>query len=258
MHRLGRDHRLRKAGIVGRDVAPAEKGEPLGFDHAFDDRLAIDALGPIARHEHMADAVVAGLGQRDAQRRAGLAQEFMRDLHEDTSAVAGERVGSGGAAMGQVFEDLQAVLDDLAARPAFEIGDETDAASIVLVLRIVESLRGRRRRPRLKRRNPFLATQCHRHLKPCLGRPPPALLQAEDVDWLKAEDASRLLWRCGRGSLFATSPTPLRRARDKGQQACPICPQNDRFTRPAQEGFTVRGRRSRQRFTACWRSFDLT
>jgi hypothetical protein len=123
---------------------------------------------------------MAGLGQGDAEGRAGLAQEFMRDLHEDARAVAGERVGSGGAAMGQVFEDLQAVLDDLAAWPAFEIGDETDAASIVLVLRIVESLRGRRRRPRLRRGNEILATQCH-HLKPCLRLPPPALLQAEDV-----------------------------------------------------------------------------
>jgi hypothetical protein len=151
VHRLGRDHGLRKTGIVARDVAPAEKGEPLGLDHAFDDGLAIDALGLIARHEQMADAVMAGLGQGDAEARAGLAQEFMRDLHKNAGAVACERVGSRGAAMGQVFEDLQAVLDDLAARPAFEIGDETDAASIVLVLRIVESLRGRRRRPRLER-----------------------------------------------------------------------------------------------------------
>src|SRR5262245_32609068 len=124
---------------------------------------------------------MTGLGQGDAERRAGLAQELMRDLHENAGAVAGERVGSGGAAMGQVLEDLQPVLDDLAAWPAFEIGDETDAASIALVLRIVESLRGRRRRPRLKRSNPFLPTQCHRHLKPCLRLPPPALLQAEDV-----------------------------------------------------------------------------
>ena len=98
----------------------------------------------------MADGVVAGLGQRDAQRRGHLAQEFMRDLHEDARAVAGERVGADGAAMGQIFEDLQTVLDDLAARPAFQIGDEADAAGIVLVLRIVESLRRRRRRPRPK------------------------------------------------------------------------------------------------------------
>ena len=175
MHRLGRDHRIRKAGIVGRNVAPTEKSEPLGFDHAPDDGFAIDALGPIARHEHMADAVMAGLGQSDAERRACLAQEFMRDLHEDAGAVARERVGAGGAAMGQVFENLQAVLDDLAAWPAFEIGDETDAASIVLVLRIVESLRGRRRRPRLRRGSQFLVTQCHRHLKPWLQLAPPAL-----------------------------------------------------------------------------------
>ena len=60
----------------------------------------------VARHEHVADGVVAGLRQRDAERRAHLLQEFMRDLHEDARAVAGKRVGADRAAMGQVFEDL--------------------------------------------------------------------------------------------------------------------------------------------------------
>jgi hypothetical protein len=40
----------------------------------------------------------------------------MRNLHEDASAVTGERVGADRAAMGQILENLQTVLDDLMAR----------------------------------------------------------------------------------------------------------------------------------------------
>ena len=92
----------------------------------------------------MADGVVAGLGQGDAERRAHHLQEFMRDLHEHASTVAGKRVGADRAAMGQIYEDLETVLDDLVARPRLQVGDEADAAGIVLSFRIVESLRRRR------------------------------------------------------------------------------------------------------------------
>ena len=67
------------------------------------------------------------------------------NLHEDAGTVAGKRVGADGAAMGQILEDLETVLDDLMARPRLQIGDEADAAGIVFSLRIVESLRRWRR-----------------------------------------------------------------------------------------------------------------
>ena len=142
--RLGLDHRLAEAGIVGRHVAPAEKLQALGLGRALDHGLAVDALRLVPRHEHMADGVVTGLGQGDAQRRGHHFQEFVRHLHEHASAVAGKRVGADGAAMGQIFEDLETVLDDRVARPRLQVGDEADAAGIMFSLRIVESLRRRR------------------------------------------------------------------------------------------------------------------
>jgi len=42
--------------------------------------------------------------------------------------------------MGEVFEDEQAVADDLVRLLALHMGDEADAAGIVLVARIVEAL----------------------------------------------------------------------------------------------------------------------
>ena len=66
VRRLGLDHGGRKTGIVERHVAPAEQLQSLGIDHAGDHGLAIDALRAVARQEHLADGVMAGLGQLDA------------------------------------------------------------------------------------------------------------------------------------------------------------------------------------------------
>ncbi len=145
---LGLDHRWGEAGIVGGHIAPAKQFQPFGFRHALHDGLAIDALRGVARHEHMADGVLPRLGQLDACRAARHAEEVVWDLHQDAGAVARERVGARRAAMGEVDEDLEAVLDDLVAHAPLQVGDEAHAAGIMLVLGIVESLRWRRaRRP---------------------------------------------------------------------------------------------------------------
>ena len=166
VRRLGLDHRCREAGIVRRHVAPAEQLQPLRLDDALDHGLAIDALRAIARHEHVADGVMAGLGQLDPERSRDLLQECVRDLHQDTGAVTGQRVGARRPAMGEVLQDLDAMLDDLVARPPLEVGYEADATGVVLALRIIESLRERRRRPRRGYGTRERPTRCHRHMKP--------------------------------------------------------------------------------------------
>ena len=62
MHRLGGDNGVGETGIVGRHVAPTQELQPLGVDHALHHLLAIDALGGVARHEQIADGVMAALG----------------------------------------------------------------------------------------------------------------------------------------------------------------------------------------------------
>ena len=42
--------------------------------------------------------------------------------------------------MGQIHEDFNTLLDDLMGTAAPNIGDEADAASVVLALRVVETL----------------------------------------------------------------------------------------------------------------------
>ena len=144
MERLGRDdlRRLRQRRIVDRHIAEAEQRQAFGLRRFGDDVLDMGAKCCVLRHEPVADAVLAGRRQFDALGRHFLAQEPVRNLHQHAGAVADQRIGADGAAMGEVFQHRQTVFDDLMRLHTLHVGDEADAAGIVLVARIVEPLRG--------------------------------------------------------------------------------------------------------------------
>ena len=95
----------------------------------------------VARHEQRADAVFAGRRQRDAERLGLAGEELVRDLHQDAGAVAGARIGADRAAMLEVDQDGQRVVDDLVRLAALDVGDESDAAGILGERRIVKAVR---------------------------------------------------------------------------------------------------------------------
>ena len=69
--------------------------------------------------------------------------EGVRNLEEDPGAVARARIGPGGAAVAEATEDLEPLADDVVAgggapRPT-KLGDEAEAAGVVLEGRVVES-----------------------------------------------------------------------------------------------------------------------
>jgi hypothetical protein len=73
--------------------------------------------------------------------RGDLPQKAIRHLHEHAGAVAGIRFAAAGAAVQEVEEDLEPLLDDGVRLPPFDVDDEADAAGVVLVARIVEAWR---------------------------------------------------------------------------------------------------------------------
>ena len=99
-----------------------------------------------------------------------------REMHEEPQVpnfgVAGQGVRPGGAAMGQINEELQSVFDDLPARPRIQIDNEANAAGIVLAERIVESLCWRLARPGRLFRTRILSIDCHSHIETQLPNPP--------------------------------------------------------------------------------------
>lgn len=62
------------------------------------------------------------------------------NLDQDAGAVAHQLVGAHGAAVIQVFQDLQALLDDGVALAALDMGHEADATGVVLVVRVIQAL----------------------------------------------------------------------------------------------------------------------
>ena len=140
-------HRARggaQVPIVGGQVAPAQ--EALAFlDHeGLDQRLHLVALEIVAGQEREAGAVLRRRRQREAERRAHLAQEFVGHLQQDAGAVAGVRLAPAGAPVQEVDQDLERLAHDGVRLSSLDVDDEADAAGVVLVAGIVETLSGRR------------------------------------------------------------------------------------------------------------------
>jgi len=70
-------------------------------------------------------------------------EEFVWDLDEDASAVAGFSVAAAGTTVREVGEDLDSLDDDVVRSFTLNIGDEPDTARIALVVGIIKTL-GRR------------------------------------------------------------------------------------------------------------------
>ncbi len=99
-------------GVVGRHVAPAEELLAFVADDLLEELLAALAVLRVLRQEDHADAVVAERRQVQAESRGFLLEEAVRHLHEDAGAVAGVGLAAAGAAVLQIVQDLQGLLDD--------------------------------------------------------------------------------------------------------------------------------------------------
>ena len=97
-------------------------------------------VGAVLGQEGDADGVRAGLGQLES---GHLAEEGVRDLGQDARAVARVGLGAGGAAVLQVAQYGQRLLDQRMAGLAGEGGHKADATGVVLVAGVVHPLRGR-------------------------------------------------------------------------------------------------------------------
>ena len=69
-----------------------------------------------------------------------VAQERIGNLDQDAGAVADQRIGAHRAAMVEIDQELQALADDLVGLCALDVGDKADAAGVMLVARVVETL----------------------------------------------------------------------------------------------------------------------
>ena len=141
-HRFLGAHRRRHRHLgVGRHIAPAEDHLAFGSYRALDLLLAGQARCVLLRQEHHADPEFAGRRQLDALLRHLFPVVLVRHLDQDAGAVAHQLVGTDRTAVIEVLQDQQTLFDDRMAFLALDMGDETDAAGIVFIGRVVHTLR---------------------------------------------------------------------------------------------------------------------
>ena len=79
-------------------------------------------------------------GKLDASLAADFLVERVGHLQQDAGAIAGIGFAAAGAAVVEVLQYLDRLLEDPVRLVALDVDDETDSASIVFVARIVEAL----------------------------------------------------------------------------------------------------------------------
>ena len=139
-HRFYAFSRYSQPRVVARHVAPAEQHLLLVLDGALDFVFAGEARSRFLRQKHHAHAVFAHGRKLHALGGHFLAQEPVRDLDQDAGAVAGQGVGADRAAMGEVLENEQPLIDDGVAPGAFDVGDKADAAGVMFIGGVVQPL----------------------------------------------------------------------------------------------------------------------
>ena len=138
--RLARTRGVAERCAVGRDRAPAEDDLTLGLDQLLETLLNFAAEGRVARQEDEAAAVFAGGRERDARAFAGLDEKSMRHLQQHAGTVAGIDLGTAGAAVVEVPEDLERVGKNLVRFAAVHIDHEAHSAGLVFEPGIVQPL----------------------------------------------------------------------------------------------------------------------
>ncbi len=131
---------LAEHAVVGRHGAPAEHGHAFRLHDLLEFLLDLAADCRVARQEDDAAAVLAGRGQRDACLAAHLFVEGMRHLQQHAGTVTGIDFAAARAAVVQVLQYLDRLLEDAMRLVAIEVDDEPLAARVMLVARVVEAL----------------------------------------------------------------------------------------------------------------------
>src|SRR5690606_19393395 len=112
-------------GVYGH-IAPAEYDLPFVAHGAFKLLLTGQGRGGFPGQEHHGDAVVVGGRQVYALGGHVGTVQGIWNLDEDAGAIAHQFVCADSAAMVEVLQDLQALLNDGVTASAFDMGDEAN------------------------------------------------------------------------------------------------------------------------------------
>uniref|UniRef100_A0A6J6A0B0 Unannotated protein n=1 Tax=freshwater metagenome TaxID=449393 RepID=A0A6J6A0B0_9ZZZZ len=124
--------------LVHGNVAPSEEDLPLYARVQLHKLLQLATTLGILRHETDSDRVEALGRQFEVEDSA---QEGVWNLNEDSGSVAAVYVGALAAAVLEIVERFERLLNNPMGRDVVKFRDHRDAASVMLVGRVVEALR---------------------------------------------------------------------------------------------------------------------
>ena len=140
-HRLGFPRQRADDFVVDGQVAPAQQQLALLPDDVLEQGDTPPARFGILRKKNQARAIFLNAGQLDADLAALAREKIVRHLHEDARAVSGLFVAPARAAVREVDEDLQGLVNDIVGFCALQVADEAHAAGVALVARVIKPLR---------------------------------------------------------------------------------------------------------------------
>ncbi|AKM08699.1 hypothetical protein AM2010_2644 [Pelagerythrobacter marensis] len=150
-HRI--DHSAAQAVERRRHVPPAHEALTFLGDEFFELFGNEIARSLILREEALRDSVVAGERQVVSGLFGPFADQRIRHLQQNAGTVTEQRIGADGTAMIEVRQNFQRLPHDCVRLFALDVRDETDAARIVFVTRIVQTCRRGKSHPK----NPVLS-----------------------------------------------------------------------------------------------------
>ena len=139
-HRHLLDHRLAKAVHGGRHIAPADQLLAFLGDEFFEIGHRKIARRRFLRQKAHRDGIIARLRQVVARLFRPIGEQIMRQLDQDTRAVAQQRVRPHRSAVIEVFQNLQRLGNDRVAFNPLDMGNKAHTAAVMLVALIVETL----------------------------------------------------------------------------------------------------------------------
>ncbi len=98
---------------IVRHRAPSEHALSFFTNDALEHLLAGLAPGRVARQEDHSNAVLAARRQSESELVGLLEEKLVRNLHQDSGAIAGVGIASASPPMSQVVEDLDTLVDDV-------------------------------------------------------------------------------------------------------------------------------------------------
>src|SRR5581483_10713304 len=119
---------------------PSQDAQSFFANDALENAFAVQPRMFLNRQKSHPDGILTGRGQLESEGGALAGEKLMRDLNQNTGAITGLRIATACSPVGEIYQDLNALLNYFVALLTPNAGDEPHSAGVVFVRGIVKTL----------------------------------------------------------------------------------------------------------------------